>query len=312
MDREVMGRIEGDVYPVLKHGFVRVIDRMGDDSAIVQAARVSYGKGTKTVHADEGLIRYLMRHRHTTPFEMCEIKLHVKVPFFVWKQWIRHRMASVNEYSNRYSEAIDDCDVPDANEFRLQSKGNKQGSGGFVDPHEGGLAHREQVMLAYNAARGAYGRLTRCGVAKEQARIVMPLGNYTEAYWKIDLHNLLNFLSLRMDSHAQEEIRMYANVIAAIVQEWVPLTWNAFRDYRLEGMHLSKRDIAAIWLRQVDSDVVTRTLLKWGWIRKNHDPKATPVYLLTKNRERDECKQKLARLDISAPWDDMRGYDDEG
>lgn len=295
----------GRKFDVLEHGFVRVVDRMGDDSAIVQAARVSYGKGTKTVHEDEGLIRYLMRHRHTTPFEMCEIKLHVKVPMDTWRQWIRHRTANVNEYSTRYSEAIDACQTTGYGEWRIQGKGNRQGSGGFLpeDPTGKSLTRNERKLQEH--AREVYQHRLDCGVAREQARKDLPLSNYTEAYWKIDLHNLLNFLSLRMDAHAQDEIRQYANVIAAVVQEWVPLTWNAFRDYRLEGMHLSKRDIDAIWLRQVDSNVVTRTLLKWGWIKKN-DPMVTPVFSLTKNRERDECERKLHKLDMSVPWANLR------
>jgi thymidylate synthase (FAD) len=222
-----------------------------------------------------------------------------------WRQWIRHRTASVNEYSTRYSEAIDEQHIPDANEFRKQTKLNRQGSGTMLSPQDGEQLRNETIELFGHVTKVYKNRL-RFGVAREQAREVLPLSNYTEAYWKIDLHNLLNFLSLRMDSQAQEEIRLFANVIARIVQEWVPLTWNAFRDYRLEGMHLSKRDIDAIWLRKVDIDVVFRTLLKWSWIRKNHDPTAIPVYRLTKNRERDECERKLHRLDMSVPWANLR------
>ena len=226
-----------------KDGFIRLVDVMGDDSSIVQAARTSYGKGTTTVQDDEGLIRYLMRHRHTTPFEMCEIKLHVRVPMDVWRQWIRHRMASVNEYSTRYSEVIDSWNTTPPEAWRLQSEDNKQGSANTCVPLETGkpLTMLEETGLAM--ARTAYITALQEGVAREKARQVMPLSTYTEAYWKIDLHNLLHFLQLRMDPHAQLEIREFANAIADIVEAWVPAAWSAFLDYRLGAITFSLQEI---------------------------------------------------------------------
>lgn len=220
--------ILGRPFLLLDHGFVRVIDYMGSDAAIVQAARVSYGAGTKRLREDRGLIRYLLRHRHTTPFEMCEIKLHVRVPMDTWRQWIRHRTASVNEYSTRYSIAIDAAQRTPADAWRTQSTSNRQGSEGLVDPAVGErLSAREAELQAL--ARQVYEERLAAGVAREQARKDLPLSTYTEAYWKTDLHNLLHFLTLRMDSHAQLEIRQYATVIGSeIVACWVPVTWEAF------------------------------------------------------------------------------------
>ncbi len=231
---------KGMEFKVLDKGFIRVIDWMGDDSAIVQAARVSYGNGTKTVREDEGLIRYLLRNGHTSPFEMCEIKLHVKVPMDIWRQWIRHRTASVNEYSTRYSEAIND--IMETNQFnwRLQSIDNKQGSSeNYVNQNDGTILSNEEQKL-HEHMRSVYNYRLQLGVAREQARKDLPLSNYTEAYWKIDLHNLLHFLKLRMDSHAQYEIRQYANIIGnEIVSNWVPYTWQAFKDYVLNSKSFS-------------------------------------------------------------------------
>ncbi len=198
----------GEAIPVLDAGFVRVVDYMGDDAAIVQAARVSYGKGTKRISEDRALIRYLMRNSHTTPFEMCEIKLHVRVPMDVWRQWIRHRTASVNEYSTRYSEAIDAAQATAAGAWRLQSAGNRQGSAGVLPAEAGERLSAEEASLQ-RQARDVYQARIDAGVAREQARKDLPLSTYTEAYWKIDLHNLLHFLDLRMDLHAQQEIRAY-------------------------------------------------------------------------------------------------------
>ncbi|MHB9041560.1 MAG: FAD-dependent thymidylate synthase, partial [Melioribacteraceae bacterium] len=227
--------ILGKKYPVLDDGFVRVIDYMGGDESIVQAARVSYGKGTKKVNEDRGLIRYLLRNFHTTPFEMCEIKLHIRVPMDTWRQWIRHRTANVNEYSTRYSLAIDSTQKTDSNEWRFQAVDNKQGSEGFFDKAIGiKLSEREEELQQF--AREIYQERLQLGVAREQARKDLPLSTYTEAYWKIDLHNLLNFLALRMDSHAQLEIRSYANVIGnEIVSKWCPIAWEAFKDYRMNA-----------------------------------------------------------------------------
>ncbi len=234
----------GDPIPVLDEGFVRVVDYMGDDSAVVQAARTSYGKGTKRRHEDRGLLRYLMRHAHTTPFEMCELKLHVRVPMDVWRQWIRHRTASVNEYSTRYSEAIDAAQRTSPDAWRLQSAGNRQGSSGLLPPEQGARLSEEESQLQ-RQARDIYEARLAAGVAREQARKDLPLSTYTEAYWKIDLQNLLHFLELRMDEHAQQEIRAYANVIGnEIVAKWVPLTWEAFLDYRRGGTRLSRIESA--------------------------------------------------------------------
>lgn len=224
--------------PVGPDGFIRIVDYMGTDSSIVQAARVSYGAGTKKVHEDRGLIRYLMRHRHTTPFEMCEIKLHIRVPMHIWRQWIRHRTASVNEYSTRYSEAIDSMER--ATEWRLQSQTNKQGSAGSsrVEGWKASLLNLTE-SLTHTFTKRVYLLRLKCGVAREQARKDLPLSNYTEAYWKIDLHNLFHFLALRLDSHAQLEIRQFAEAIRFYVERWVPHAYEAFKDYRVDSVFLT-------------------------------------------------------------------------
>jgi len=210
---------------VLDHGFVRLVDHMGDDSSIVQAARVSYGEGTKSVRCDTGLIRYLMRNQHMSPFEMCELKFHIKLPIFVARQWIRHRTANVNEISARYSVISDDFYVPSV--VNYQSKDNKQGSGAEHEHSESFV--REISRISYKAYE-SYKYMIEEGVAREQARIILPVNMYTEWYWKIDLRNLLHFLKLRMDSHAQFEIREYANAIAQVVREHYPVTWSAFNE----------------------------------------------------------------------------------
>lgn len=214
---------------VLDHGFVRIVDYMGDDSSIVQAARVSYGAGTRLRREDEKLIRYLMRNRHMTPFEMCEIKLHVKLPIFVARQWIRHRTANVNEYSGRYSVMDEDFYVPEKKDFLLQSRSNKQGREGKLpdDVIEASLQSiRELSELGYET----YKAMIDAGVARELARMVLGTNFYTQWYWKIDLRNLFNFLALRTDSHAQFEIRAYAWVIDAIVSKWVPMAHAAYKE----------------------------------------------------------------------------------
>src|SRR6185369_10038159 len=203
---EALDEILGVPLKVLDDGFVRVVDYMGADESIVQAARVSYGAGTKRIHEDRGLIRYLLRHRHTTPFEMCEIKFHVRVPMDCWRQWIRHRTANVNEYSTRYSVAIDASQRTEAGDWRLQSTDSKQGSAGKLDNERGGQFTKAEKELQ-DHARKVYDERLAAGIAREQARKDLPLSTYTEAYWKVDLHNLLHFLRLRMDMHAQEEIR---------------------------------------------------------------------------------------------------------
>jgi thymidylate synthase (FAD) len=233
-------------YPVLDHGFVRVIDYMGDDAAICQAARVSYGKGTKSVQNDEGLIRYLMRHWHSTPFEMCEIKLHVKLPVFVARQWIRHRTANVNEYSARYSILDREFYIPAPEHIAAQSTINNQGRGETLTGDE---AARVLEILKADSAR-AYDNYEAMisddgqqGLARELARMNLPANIYTQWYWKVDLHNLLHFLRLRADSHAQYEIRVYADEICKIVADWVPYAYAAFEDYRMGGATLSKTSL---------------------------------------------------------------------
>jgi len=241
------------VIPVLDHGFVRVVDYMGDDAAIVQSARVSYGRGTKSVLDDRGLIRYLMRHRHTTPFEMCEIKLHVKLPIFVARQWIRHRTANVNEYSARYSVLDREFYMPAPGNMAEQSQSNRQGRDEVLDGDQAArvmaLLRRDalQVYDTYEALLNDRGDgepidQGQPQLARELARMTLSLNYYTQWYWKIDLHNLLHFLSLRMDDHAQYEIRVYAKVIADLVRDWVPLAWEAFEDYRLGGVVLSRQE----------------------------------------------------------------------
>ncbi len=243
--------------PVLDHGFVRVIDYMGDDAAIVQAARVSYGRGTRRVSEDAGLIRYLMRHRHSTPFEMCEIKYHVKLPIFVARQWIRHRTANVNEYSARYSILDREFYLPAPEHLAAQSSVNRQGRGDVLAGDE--AAHvldllREDATRCYDHyaemlnedASGAALDPSRQGLARELARMNLTLSTYTQWYWKIDLYNLLHFLSLRADAHAQYEIRAYAEAMLATVAAWVPVAHQAFLDYRLGAVTLSAQMLVVV------------------------------------------------------------------
>jgi thymidylate synthase (FAD) len=230
----------------LDHGFVRVVDYMGDDAAVVQAARVSYGKGTRKLREDRGLIRYLMRHRHTTPFEMCSLKLHVKLPIFVARQWIRHRTASVNEISGRYSVLDSEFYTPATQDLAVQSVSNRQGRGNALSPEQ---AAEVLDILRGEAARAhaSYADLMRDhDLARELARINLTLSTYTQWYWKIDLHNLLHFLALRLHPHAQREFQVYAQAIAAIVQDWVPASWEAFEDYRLGAFTLSRQGVDAL------------------------------------------------------------------
>ena len=245
---------------VLDHGFVRVIDYMGDDSSICQAARVSYGKGTKSVQNDEGLIRYLMRHWHSTPFEMCEIKLHVKLPVFVARQWIRHRTANVNEYSARYSILDREFYIPSPDHINAQSSINNQGSG---DVLRGDEARRVLEILkadsdrSYDNYEAMISDDGQDGLARELARMNLPANIYTQWYWKVDLHNLFHFLRLRADSHAQYEIRVYAEEICKIVSDWVPAAYAAFEDYRLAGVNLSGKALECI-KRIVSGENVTQ------------------------------------------------------
>jgi len=245
------------VIPILDHGFIRVIDYMGDDSSIVQSARVSYGKGTKKVSTDEGLIRYLMRHWHSTPFEMCEIKYHVKLPIFIARQWIRHRTANVNEYSARYSILDKEFYIPAKDQLSAQATNNRQGRGKLIT---GQQADEVLKILKDDAVRtydnyekmlnerfdGTIIDEKKSGLARELARMNLTLNSYTQWYWKTDLLNLMNFLFLRADSHAQYEIRVYAEKMLDTVKKWVPITHAAFLDYRVGATHLSSKGLKII------------------------------------------------------------------
>ena len=289
---EILGRH----FPVLSGGFIRVIDSMGSDQAVVQAARISYDKVTNNLQDYRGLIRYLLRNRHTTPFEMCELKLHIRVPMDCWRQWIRHRTASVNEYSTRYSEAISTADSTDPGAWRRQSGLNKQGSEGCLDAETGArLSRREAEHQA--AGRALYEERMELGVAREQARKDLPLSTYTEVYWKIDLHNLFHFLSLRMDLHAQQEIRAYADIIGReIVARWCPISWEAFQDYRFDALALSGIEIAVFnALGRGDDRAAMDLLIERGML-----PPAGEA--VKRNRERGELEEKAAMLGIELPW----------
>lgn len=299
IQRPVVPEVEeilGQPFKVLDDGFVRVVDYMGSDESIVQAARVSYGKGTKKRHQDRGLIRYLLRHQHTTPFEMCEIKLHIRVPMDTWRQWIRHRTANVNEYSTRYSIAIDAAyeTAPDA--WRLQATVNRQGSEGFLDAEQGAkMSAREKEL--HRLSREIYEERLALGIAREQARKDLPLCTYTEAYWKIDLHNLLHFLKLRMDSHAQYEIRQYAKTIGEqIVSRWVPLVWEAFLDYVVNAQTFTRLELEILQsLYQNQTEKAIKLAEQFGWITYKEGR-------LTGNIERLEFEEKLKALGIPVPW----------
>ncbi|MDC3091706.1 FAD-dependent thymidylate synthase, partial [Rickettsiales bacterium] len=255
--RVTVKRVENILYKkfkVLDQGFVRVIDYMGDDSSIVQAARVSYGKGTKKINQDRNLINYLLSHRHSTPFEMNEIKLHIKLPIFIARQWIRHRTANVNEYSARYSILEREFYMPSLQNLKTQSKTNNQGRGEKIERNEA----KEKLNLIKKNSEQAFDNYSfllnedingniidheKDGIARELARMTLPLNTYTQWYWKIDLHNLMHFLSLRFDTHAQYEIRVYADRILDILKRWVPLTYDAFINYRMEGFSLSSEGV---------------------------------------------------------------------
>ena len=261
--RAVSEGIEAHLYhahPVLDHGFIRVIDYMGDDAAIVQAARVSYGAGTRHVQNDEGLIRYLMRHWHSTPFEMCEVKLHVKLPVFVARQWIRHRTASVNEYSARYSILDREFYIPAPEHLAAQSTVNNQGRGEVLQGEEAARVLdllKSDANRAYDHYEAMLSQDGQQGLARELARMNLPANIYTQWYWKVDLHNLFHFLRLRADPHAQYEIRVYAEAIAACVKDWVPLAYGAFEDYRMGGVTLSAKAIAVV-KRMLTGEVITQ------------------------------------------------------
>jgi len=248
--------------PVLDHGHIRVIDYMGDDAAIVQAARVSYGRGTKSVSNDEGLIRYLMRHWHSTPFEMCEVKLHVKLPVFVARQWIRHRTANVNEYSARYSILDREFYIPAPEHLAAQSSVNNQGRGEVLEGAEAERVLRlltDDAMRAYDHYEDMLSTDGQKGLARELARMNLPANIYTQWYWKVDLHNLFHFLRLRADAHAQYEIRAYAEAISDVVKDWVPIAYAAFEDYRMGGAQLSGKALAALKRMLAGEEVTQET-----------------------------------------------------
>ena len=291
-----LDNILGIPFKVLDDGFIRVIDYMGSDFSIVQAARVSYGKGTKKLREDEGLIRYLIRHHHTSPLEMCEIKLHVRVPMDCWRQWIRHRTANINEYSTRYSIAIDAAQTTKPDAWRMQALNNRQGSEGFLELNTGKIFSTREHEL-HELARTVYNERIEAGLAREQARKDLPLSTYTEAYWKTDLHNLLHFLSLRMEHHAQLEIRAYATTIGnEIVSKWCPMVWEAFKDYQFGAMELSKQEIDIITRLQAgDAEGARALAVKFGLL-----PEAGEKIKF--NLERNEMEQKLKILGFTPPW----------
>jgi len=267
-----------EAIPVLDHGFVRVVDYMGDDSSIVQSARVSYGKGTKKVSTDSGLIKYLMRHRHSTPFEMCEIKYHVKLPIFIARQWIRHRTANVNEYSARYSILDKEFYMPSKDHLAAQSTSNRQGRGDLINgkqadeilnilKEDAEQTYDNYELMLNERFDGTTINKNNKGLARELARMNLTLNTYTQWYWKTDLLNLLNFLSLRADSHAQYEIRAYADVMVDSLKKWVPITFDAFMDYRVGGMELSAKGKSVVqkMIKGEKCDFDSSSLSKREW-----------------------------------------------
>ena len=283
---EGIEKILYQVYPALDHGFIRVVDYMGDDQAVVQAARVSYGKGTSRVSEDRGLIRYLMRHRHSTPFEMCEIKLHVKLPMFIARQWIRHRTASINEYSARYSVLDKEFYIPNAKDLAVQSKSNMQGRGDVLSEKDSNEALEMLKRDAENCfetyeyllnerSNGDIIDSNRDGLARELARINLTLNTYTQWYWKTNLHNLMNFIYLRADSHAQYEIRVYADIIYDIMKAWVPITADAFNSYRSGSIELSAEAMNVIKImlagKKIDQKSSGLSLREWNELMNSLD-----------------------------------------
>ncbi len=293
---KALDEILGKPFKVLDDGFIRVIEYMGSDGSIAQAARVSYGKGTSKVHEDRGLIRYLMRHKHTSPFEMCEIMFHVRIPMDSWRQWIRHRTANVNEYSTRYSIAIDACQSTPPEAWRLQSTKNRQGSGVFLDSKAGKELSRKEAEIQ-ERARAIYNERIEKGIAREQARKDLPLSTYTEAYWKIDLHNLLHFLELRMRPNTQLEIRSYAQTIGQeIVSRWCPIAWEAFLDYWFNAVTFSLNELNIIKeIASGNTEKAVQLAGEFGWVSQRDD---RPKH----NYEREEFEEKLEHAGIPIPW----------
>ena len=283
---EGIEKILYQVFPALDHGFIRVVDYMGDDQAVVQAARVSYGKGTTRVSEDRGLIRYLMRHRHSTPFEMCEIKLHVKLPMFIARQWIRHRTASINEYSARYSVLDKEFYIPAAKDLAVQSLSNRQGRGEILSEKNSKEAldmlkrDAEKCFDTYEyllneKSNGEIIDENREGLARELARINLTLNTYTQWYWKTNLHNLMNFIYLRADSHAQYEIRVYADIIYEIMKAWVPITAEAFNSYRSGSIELSAEAMKVIKImiagKKIDQKSSGLSIREWNELMNSLD-----------------------------------------
>ena len=283
---EGIEKILYQVFPALDHGFIRVVDYMGDDQAVVQAARVSYGKGTTRVSEDRGLIRYLMRHRHSTPFEMCEIKLHVKLPMFIARQWIRHRTASINEYSARYSVLDKEFYIPDAKDLAVQSLSNRQGRGEVlseIDSNEALEMLKRDAEKCFDTyeyllnekSNGDIIDNNRDGLARELARINLTLNTYTQWYWKTNLHNLMNFIYLRADSHAQYEIRVYADIIYDIMKAWVPITAEAFSSYRSGSIEISAEAMKVIKLliagKKIDQKSSGLSAREWNELMSSLD-----------------------------------------
>lgn len=296
---ELLEELRWKKFPVLDDGFVCLVDVMGDDSSIVQAARVSYGEGTKKVSDDRTLIRYLLRHRHTTPFEMAEVKILVRVPMDCWRQWIRHRTANVNEYSTRYSVAIDSAQTTPPDEWRTQAASNRQGSGDPLTADAGQMLTDSEKEFQ-DAARKLYDDRLEAGVAREQARKDLPLCTYTEAYWKVDLHNLLHFLSLRMDSHAQKEIRDYSKAIGEqIIKPLFPVAWEAFEDYRMGAMYLTRLDVEVLNSLNTNASENGQVppYTQEAFLAAQHETWKN----LKRSRERDECRSKLERMGMLAP-----------
>lgn len=290
-NQDALNALRWKKFNVLNDGFVCLVDVMGSDDSIVQAARVSYGAGTKSVSDDRTLIRYLMRHRHETPFEMAEVKLLVRAPMDAWRQWVRHRTASINEYSTRYSVAINSAQTTEPTAWRLQASSNRQGSDGLLSPEEGAKLSEEEREFQC-AARAMYERRVELGVAREQARKDLPLATYTEAYWKCDLRNLLHFLSLRMESHAQYEIRAYAKIIGEeIVRPLFPNAYEAFVDYMLDSCSLSR----------LEQETIAR-LAAAGKIPATYEDfldACDPAWKgLTRCREREEALEKCVKLGL--------------
>lgn len=292
---EYLDSILGEPHPVLDHGFIRVVDYLGNEASVVQGARVSYGAGTKTVNEDVGLLRHLMRHWHTSPYELAVIKLHVKLPIFVERQWVRHRTCSMNEISGRYSVLPAESYIPEITRLLTQKKTNKQGSSAeLVDAP---LKVQDQIVEGAKNAFGDYADFIDADLAREVARVNLPVGTYTEKYWQMNLHNLLHFLKLRMDPHAQWEIRQYGTVIGDIVKGWLPGVWQAFEDFRLNSMTFSAIEMRIVGaVLRNDLEDASDFAGEVGWLDRKEDG------TLKRRSERIEFEAKLDAMDVAYPW----------